>query len=170
MIGRPLPPHLDALLGFVRRAWAPPAPTRRLTLQELAAGACVSSGYLSRVFRHHYGVGPVAAFELLRLGRAATLLTRSNLAVAAVARDAEGGLSGTVASLQGRLDELGGFVNSVCANWEGDEQAIYRGIQSRWDGAAAQVRDILDQIRATLGQTTESVETMRARVSQSLQG
>ena len=51
-----------------------------------------------------------------------------------------------------------------------DEQAIYRGIQSRWDNAAAQVRDILDQIRTTLGQTTESVETMRARVSQSLQG
>jgi ESAT-6 family protein len=88
----------------------------------------------------------------------------------AVARDAEGGLSGTIASLQGHLDELGGFVNSVCANWEGDEQAIYRGIQARWDGAAGQVRDILDQIRATLGQTTESVETMRARVSQSLQG
>ena len=33
-----------------------------------------------------------------------------------------------------------------------------------------QVRDILEQIRTTLGQTTESVETMRARVSQSLQG
>jgi early secretory antigenic target protein ESAT-6 len=88
----------------------------------------------------------------------------------AVARDAEGGLSGTIASLQGSLDELGGFVNSVCANWEGDEQAIYHGIQSKWDGAAAQVRDILDQIRAALGQTTESVETMRARVGQSLQG
>lgn len=88
----------------------------------------------------------------------------------AVARDAEGGLSGTVASLQGRLDELGGFVNSVCANWEGDEQAIYRDIQSRWDGAAAEVRDILAQIRTTLGQTTESVDTMRARVTQSLQG
>jgi 6 kDa early secretory antigenic target len=88
----------------------------------------------------------------------------------AVARDAEGGLSGTIASLQGHLDELGGFVNSVCANWEGDEQATYRGIQARWDGAAGQVRDILGQIRAALGQTTESVETMRARVSQSLQG
>jgi WXG100 family type VII secretion target len=88
----------------------------------------------------------------------------------AVARDAEGGLSGTIASLQGSLDELGGFVNGVCSNWEGDEQAIYRGIQTRWDSAAAQVRDILDQIRATLGQTTESVDTMRARVSQSLQG
>jgi early secretory antigenic target protein ESAT-6 len=88
----------------------------------------------------------------------------------AVARDAEGGLSGTIASLQGGLDELGGFVNSVCSNWEGDEQGIYRGIQTRWDGAAAQVREILEQIRVTLGQTTESVETMRARVSQSLQG
>ena len=88
----------------------------------------------------------------------------------AVAREAEGGLSGTIAALQGHLDELGGFVNSVCANWEGDEQAIYRGIQSKWDGAAAQIRDILAQIRVTLGQTTESVETMRARVSQTLQG
>jgi AraC family transcriptional regulator len=49
--------------------------------------ACVSSGYLSRLFRHHYGIGPVAAFELLRLARAATLLLRSNLSVAAVAHD-----------------------------------------------------------------------------------
>ena len=82
-----LPPHVDTLLEFVRRAWSPPAPTRPLSLQDLAAGACISTGYLSRVFRHHYGIGPVAAFELLRLARAATLLTRSNLSVAAVAHD-----------------------------------------------------------------------------------
>src|SRR5206468_6297763 len=77
----------DTLVAFVRRAWAPPAPTRPLSLQDLAAGACISTGYLSRVFRQHYGIGPVAAFELLRLARAATLLGRSNLSVAAVARD-----------------------------------------------------------------------------------
>jgi AraC-like DNA-binding protein len=82
-----LPPPLEGLLELVRRAWAPPAPTRPLPLRELAAGACVSPGYLSRVFRHHYGTGPVAAVELLRLARAATLLARSNLSVAAVARD-----------------------------------------------------------------------------------
>jgi AraC family transcriptional regulator len=82
-----LPPHLDMLLEFVRRAWAPPAPTRPLSLQDLAAGACVSPSYLSRLFRQHYGIGPVAALELLRLARAATLLVRSNLSVAAVARD-----------------------------------------------------------------------------------
>lgn len=82
-----LSPHLDTLLDYVRRAWSPPAPTRPLSLEELAAGACISSGYLSRVFRHHYGIGPVAAFELLRLARAATLLARGNLSVAAVAHD-----------------------------------------------------------------------------------
>ena len=82
-----LPPHLEGLLDLVRRAWSPPAPSRALSLRELAAGACISTGYLSRVFRHRYGIGPVAAVELLRLARAATLLTRSNLSVAAVADD-----------------------------------------------------------------------------------
>jgi AraC family transcriptional regulator len=85
--GEPLPPHLGTLLEYVRHAWSPPAPTRPLSLRELAGGACVSAGYLSRVFRRHYGTGPVAAFELLRLARAATLLARSNLSVAEVARD-----------------------------------------------------------------------------------
>jgi AraC family transcriptional regulator len=80
-----LPAPLEGLLEHVRRAWSPPAPTRPLPLQELASAACVSPGYLSRVFRQHYGIGPVAAVELLRLARAATLLTRSNLSVAAVA-------------------------------------------------------------------------------------
>jgi AraC-like DNA-binding protein len=58
-----------------------------VVLQELAAGASISTGYLSRVVRQHYGIGPVAAFELLRLARAATLLVRSNLSVATVAHD-----------------------------------------------------------------------------------
>ncbi len=80
-------PHLNTLLDFVRREWSRPGPTRPLSLAELAAGACISTGYLSRVFRHWYGTGPVAAFELLRLARAAMLLARSNLSVAAVADD-----------------------------------------------------------------------------------
>jgi AraC family transcriptional regulator len=77
--------HLDALADFVGGVWAPPAPTRRLSLDELAAGACLSPAYLSRLFRRQYGIGPVAAMELLRLARAATLLARSNLSVAEVA-------------------------------------------------------------------------------------
>ena len=46
--GQRLPPHLDTLVAFVRRAWSPPAPTRPLSLQDLAAGASISTGYLSR--------------------------------------------------------------------------------------------------------------------------
>jgi transcriptional regulator GlxA family with amidase domain len=79
------------LLEFVRRVWsppAPPAPTRPLSLQDLAAGTCISTGYLSRVFRQHYKIGPPAAFDLLRLARAATLRARSNLSAAAVAHHA----------------------------------------------------------------------------------
>ncbi len=87
-----------------------------------------------------------------------------------VATEAEGGLGATAASLEAHLAELGGFVNSVCGNWEGDEQAVYKGIQIQWDNAATQVRDIVNQIKVALGQTTESVDTMRGRVRQTLQG
>ncbi len=87
----------------------------------------------------------------------------------AVARDAEGSLGGTISALEGSLAELSAFVNRACANWEGDEQVLYRGIQTQWDGAASQIRDILTQVRTSLGQTTESVEAMRGKVRATLQ-
>ncbi len=87
----------------------------------------------------------------------------------AVARDAEGGLAGTISSLEASLGDLTGFVNRVTANWEGDEQVIYKGIQTKWDGAADQIRQILAQIKVSLGQTTESVDSMRGKVQQTLQ-
>jgi uncharacterized protein YukE len=87
----------------------------------------------------------------------------------AVARDAEAGLGATVSALEVSLGDLSGFVGRVCANWEGDEQVIYLGIQTRWDQAAGEVREILAQIKAALGETTESVDMMRGRVQQILQ-
>jgi WXG100 family type VII secretion target len=87
----------------------------------------------------------------------------------AVARESEGGLGGTIASLEGNLAELGGFVASVTANWEGDEQGIYRGVQNQWDNAATEIKSILAQVKSALGQTTESVDTMRGRVRNTLQ-
>jgi uncharacterized protein YukE len=88
----------------------------------------------------------------------------------AVAGDAEGGLAATIAAPEASLGDLTGFVNTVCANWEGDEQGIYRGIQTRWDNAAGQMRDIITQVKTAFGSTTESVDTMRARVRQNLGG
>ena len=87
----------------------------------------------------------------------------------AVARDAEGGLQSTISALEASLADLGGYVNQVSSNWEGDEQVVYKGIQTKWDGASDQIKQILAQIKTSLGQTTESVDTMRGKVSQTLQ-
>ncbi|WP_062441122.1 WXG100 family type VII secretion target [Herbidospora daliensis] len=87
----------------------------------------------------------------------------------AVAREAEANLAATMSALENNLAELGGFVAGVTANWEGDEQELYRGVQNQWDNAAAQIAGILAQVKTSLGQTTESVETMRGRVRGALQ-
>jgi AraC family transcriptional regulator len=80
---RPEPAALAAALDYVRRQWA--ATMRPLALRELAAAACVSPSYLSRIFRKQYGCGPSAALELIRLERARTMLARSNLTISQVA-------------------------------------------------------------------------------------
>jgi AraC family transcriptional regulator len=79
-----LPPHLARLADRLRTSWRSDG-TCAPSLRELAAAARVSPGHLCRLFRREYGIGPVAAIELVRLARAATLLQRSNLTVAAVA-------------------------------------------------------------------------------------
>ena len=81
-----LPAAVEAVLEHVYQAWTPSGIARPVGLAELAGAAALSSGQLSRIFRVHFGVGPVTAFELLRLSRAATLLSQSDLPVAAIAR------------------------------------------------------------------------------------
>ena len=81
-----LPAAVDAVVQHVYQAWTPSGVARPLALHELAAAASVSTGHLCRVFCHHFGVGPVTALELLRLARAATLLSESDVPTAAIAR------------------------------------------------------------------------------------
>lgn len=80
---RPEPAALAMALDYVRREWA--TAMRPVTLGELAAAACVSPSYLSRVFRKQYGCAPGAALELVRLDRARMMLGRSNLTIGQVA-------------------------------------------------------------------------------------
>lgn len=84
--GPALPAAVESVIDHVYRAWGPSGVARALSLDELAAAAAVSSGHLCRVFRDEFGVGPVTAFELLRLARAATLLSQSDLPMTAIAR------------------------------------------------------------------------------------
>lgn len=79
-----LPEHLMRLSDHLRTAWRA-GPARPLSLDEMAAAAGVSPGHLARIFRQRFGSGPVAAVELIRLARGATLLQRSTLTVGAIA-------------------------------------------------------------------------------------
>lgn len=79
-----IPEHVLRLVEHLRAAWRD-GPARPFSLGELATAARVSPGHLARIFRQRFGVGPIAAVELIRLARAATLLQRSDLTVGAIA-------------------------------------------------------------------------------------
>jgi AraC-like DNA-binding protein len=76
-------PVLERSMEYLRRIWNDGY--RACSLAELAAGAGSSPTHLSRLFRAELGVSPGWALRVLRLQRAATLLTRTSLAVQAVA-------------------------------------------------------------------------------------
>jgi AraC-like DNA-binding protein len=78
-----LPGYAARLADHLRVAWSD-GRARPVPLTELAGAAAASPGHLARLFRHGYGLGPVAAVELIRLARAAVLLQRSNLTVGAI--------------------------------------------------------------------------------------
>lgn len=82
----PIPTAVEAVVEHVRRQWTRDG-ARPVSLAELASAASLSTVHLSRLFRSRFGVGPVSAFEMLRLRRAEGLLLRSNLPISTIARE-----------------------------------------------------------------------------------
>lgn len=81
-----LPDAVSLAVAEVRDRWWRGGPWDAPSLSALARAASVSEGHLCRVFRKTLGCGPVEAFRLLRLERAARLFARSNMSVQEVAR------------------------------------------------------------------------------------
>lgn len=77
-------PVLARAMAALRARWAR-GRMEPLTLGELAAAAEVSPGHLIRVFQAELGTSPQEAQRVMRLDRAATLLTRSNLKIQDIA-------------------------------------------------------------------------------------
>ncbi len=77
-------------------------------------------------------------------------------------------LGSVINGLESSLTDLGGFVNSVKSNWDGDEMDEYAGVQTQWDNAAATVKEILASVRTVLGATNSSVGQMRGQVRAAL--
>ena len=86
---RPLPPESwppaveIACAAIFSRLSADPA--QSISLGELAGIACVTPEYLCRLFKSTLHTSPSETVRLVRLDRAATLLTRSNYAVGEIA-------------------------------------------------------------------------------------
>jgi AraC family transcriptional regulator len=78
------PEHVVTAVEAVREIWRRDG-IRIVAANELADAAGVSPGHLFRLFRAEYGCGPAHALELVRLGRAAVALQRSNATLAEIA-------------------------------------------------------------------------------------
>jgi AraC family transcriptional regulator len=85
--GGDLHPVIDRALAEVARAWTDDA-WRPLPLRRLARAAGVTPSWLTRIFVREVGCAPVEALRRLRLDRAAQLLARGDLAIAAIAERA----------------------------------------------------------------------------------
>ncbi len=77
-------------------------------------------------------------------------------------------LASIVAALEANLEQLQGYVASVESQWNADEQVLYRGVQTKWNNAAASVSEILGQMKTALGTNTEQVRDMRSQVRSAL--
>jgi AraC family transcriptional regulator len=82
--GQRWPDALTVAVEHVGRVWAREG-VRAVPADELAAAAHVSTGHLFRLFRVQFGTSPARALEILRLGRAAVALQRSNATLTEVA-------------------------------------------------------------------------------------
>jgi AraC family transcriptional regulator len=74
-----------AAVSYLQHEWSH-LPLRRVGVAEVATAAHVSRGYLNRLFRDTFGITASVALERLRCSRAESLLTRTDMTIAAVAR------------------------------------------------------------------------------------
>jgi AraC family transcriptional regulator len=84
---------MRAAISHLQREWSH-LPLRRIGVDELAGLAHISRGYLNRLFHAEFSVSASVALEQARCSRAETLLTRTDLTIAAIAHQcgyADGG-------------------------------------------------------------------------------
>lgn len=79
-----LPQAVEQALAFITRR-LDEEPAAPLALDDLAGAACVTPGYLCRVFKSATGRSPMETVRLARLDRAAALLARTNFSIGEIA-------------------------------------------------------------------------------------
>ena len=59
-------------------------------------------------------------------------------------------IRGSVARINGQLDDLKSSIKPMTDSWEGEAAASYRAHQAKWDNAANDLNAILNQIADTV--------------------
>jgi AraC-like DNA-binding protein len=80
-----IPGPMRGAVSYLQRQWFE-LPLTRIGVAELAVAAHMSRGYLNRLFRDAFGMSTSSALEHLRCSRAEGLLVRTDLTIAAIAR------------------------------------------------------------------------------------
>ncbi|TQK17660.1 AraC-like DNA-binding protein [Microbacterium sp. SLBN-154] len=144
-------PVVAAIARIVAEIWARDG-VRIIPLDELAARASLSVGHLSRIFSARMHVGVSSALELVRLGRSAIALQRTNLGLEQVAHDI-GYATPYHFSRRFRLHYGRSPSEFRAEGWRADplEPLRLRGLTAFWDATvkvAAVARGQPDQDRA----------------------
>jgi 6 kDa early secretory antigenic target len=77
--------------------------------------------------------------------------------------DAAADLAGIVARIDARLGRLDQDLAPLRQAWVGDAQQAYVVAKRRWDGAVAEMRDLLQQASRQVTQSNSSYRTADAR-------
>jgi AraC-like DNA-binding protein len=126
---------LRAAVWYLWHEWSQ-LPLRRISVAELAIAAHVSRGYLNRLFHAAFGSTASVALEHLRCSRAEALITRTDLTIAAIARQCG---YADVAHFSHRFSTIHGMSPSAYRSLENrsssvlEEPGVLRLSQLVWD-------------------------------------
>ncbi len=76
----------------------------------------------------------------------------------ATIQQAQGDVASTVSRVDGQLNDLKSYLSPLVAGWEGSASTDYQTLQKRWDSAATDLNQVLQQISQMLGQTHDSYQ------------
>lgn len=79
-------------------------------------------------------------------------------------------INAIINALENTLTAMDSDMRSLGGSWEATEQVEYQGIHRRWTSAAARMRGVLRQVRATLDRNTSNVAETRSAVSRRIAG
>lgn len=72
--------------------------------------------------------------------------------------NARGAIQAVWSNISRELDDLKRYLQPLVATWSGDASVAYQAHQAKWDRAAAELNQVLNQIGVALGASNENFQ------------